>query len=89
MGRKFNDLMKFTFNFKFFNFKCLGYFKFFIWKEKVSSNSSVLVVFGENKFTEGTERHSNVKVVVKKKTYLLSGCYKLVLTKWIFFGNKI
>ena len=67
MGKKFNDLMKFIFNFKFFNFKCLGYFKFFIWKEKVRSNSSVLVVFGGNKFTEGIERHSNIKVVMKKK----------------------
>ena len=53
MGRKFNDLMKFSFNFKSFNFKCFVYFKFFIWKEKVRSNSSVQVVFGGNKFTEG------------------------------------
>ena len=49
MGRKFNDLMKFIFNFKSFNFKCLCYFKFVIWKEKVRSNSSVLVVFSGNK----------------------------------------
>lgn len=70
MGRKFNDLMKFMFNFKSFNFKCFGHFKCFIWKEKVRSNSSVLVVFGGNKFTEGIERQSNVKVVVKKKTLL-------------------
>ena len=68
--------MKFTFNFKSFNFKCFGYFKFFIWKEKVRSNSSVLVVFGGNKFTEGIERHSNVKVVMKKKLteWLLQAC---------------
>ena len=72
MGRKFNDLMKFSFNFKSFNFKCFGYFKFFIWKEKVRSNSSVQVVFCGNKFTEGIERYSNVKVVMKKK-----------LTEWL------
>ena len=82
MGRKFNDLIKFMFNFKSFNFKCFGHFKFFIWKEKVRSNSSVLVFFFcGNKFTEGIERHSNVKVVMKKKTYLLSGCYKVELMR--------
>ena len=52
------------------------YFNFFIWKEKVSSNSSAQVVFGGNKFTEGIERHSNVKVVMKKKLteWLLQAC---------------
>ena len=34
MGRKFNDLIKFIFNFKSFNFKCLGYFNFFYLKRK-------------------------------------------------------